>query len=141
MLMFRLRDKRNKRKFDWELKLIGQEISRSKKFMFSFGILGINLSSSAPRGLSKLLPGRTLSLHLLEKNIRYYDKLLNYAYKIYLIILPQAKKDDINEIKERIYSFAQDYKWGEIYINTAVYPEDGEDPRSLLKKVVGEDEV
>jgi len=139
--MFWLREKRKKRKFDWELKLIGQEISRSKRFMLSFGILGINLSSSAPRGLSKLLPGRTLSLHLLEKNIRYYDKLLNYAYKIYLIILPQAKKEDINKIKERIYSFAQDYQWGEIYINTAVYPEDGEDPRSLLKQVVGEDEV
>ena len=109
--------------------------------MFSFGIRGINLSSSAPRGLSKLLPGRTLSLHLLEKNIRYYDKILNYAYKIYLIILPQAKTEDINKIKERIYSFAQDYQWGEIYINTAVYPDDGEDPRALLKQVVGEDEV
>ena len=135
MLLFR--NKRKRKKFEWELRLIGEEISRSKRFMYSFGILGINLSSSAPRGLSKLLPGRTLSLHLLEKNIRYYDKLLNYAYKMYLLILPQANKDEIIKVKGRIFSLAMEYNWGEIYISTAVYPEDGEDPKSLLKKIIG----
>jgi hypothetical protein len=136
--MFRFWKKRKKRKYNWELDLIAGEISRSKRYGLSFGILAVKVSHSAPRGLSKLMPGRTLSFDVLNENIRYYDRVIDSVSRRYHIILPQTDKDGVKAVKERIHKLAREHKWGEVSFGSAVYPGDGEDPQTLLNKAMGE---
>jgi hypothetical protein len=128
---------KQKNKYDWELKLIGREISRSKRFGYNFGVLAVKLSHSVPRGLSKVMPGKTISFHILKENIRFYDRVINFAFRRYYIILPQTDKNGVKEVKERIYNLAQGHNWGDLTIGSAFYPEDGEEPQLLLDKANG----
>ena len=117
-----------------EINLIDEEISRSKRFEFHFAVLVLELSHSLPRGLSKLLPGKAISFHILKKNLRVYDKLTAINYRRYYIILPQTDEAGVSVVKERIYRLAREHNWGDINIGISVYPEDGECAQSLLEK-------
>jgi len=125
---------RKKSKYKVELTFIDEEISRSKRFNFQFAVLVVELSHSAPRGLSKLLPGKTLSFHILKKNLRLYDKVIDLSSRRYHIILPQTDRKGADAVKERILRLSQAHRWGDIMVGTAVFPEDGESSNLLLTK-------
>ena len=65
--------KGKKKKFKTEIKLIDRMISQSRRFEYIFSVLSVEISDSVPRGLSKILPGKTISFRILEKNMRQYD--------------------------------------------------------------------
>jgi len=131
-----------KRKEDEEFKVeigwIDKEISRSKRFGFNFGVLVVEMSHSVPRGLSKVMPGKTISFHVLQKHLRGYDKVVGPILRRYYIITPQTDKNGVNVVKQRIYRLAQEENWGDLSIGIAVYPEEGESPEALLNKAIGE---
>lgn len=121
-------------KYKIELTCIDEEISRSKRFGFQFAVLVLELKHSVPRGLSKLLPGQTLSFHILRKNLRLYDKVIDLSSRRYHIILPQTDRQGTVAVKNRVLRLSQMHSWGEIKIGVAVFPEDGETPNLLLTK-------
>ncbi len=125
-----------KQRFEEEVKKIDDEISRSKRFNYSFGIFVVDISHAAPKGISVLMPGKTLSFHLMRKHIRGYDKLFGPFFRRYYIILPQSDRNGVNAFKQRIYRLAKEYKWGDLSIGEAVYNEDGESAQALLDTAI-----
>jgi hypothetical protein len=125
-----------KHRFEEEVKKIEDEISRSKRFNYSFGVFVVDISERAPRGLSRLLPGRTISFHLMRKYIRGYDKLFGPYFRRYYIILPQSDRNGVNAVKQRIYKLAEEYNWGDLSIGEAVYDEDGKSAQALLDTAI-----
>jgi hypothetical protein len=125
-----------KHRFEEEVKQIEDEISRSKRFNYSFGIFVIDISERAPKGLSRLLPGRTISFRLMKKYIRGYDKLFGPYFRRYYIILPQTDRNGVNAVKQRIHKLAEEYTWGDLSIGEALYDEDGKDAQALLDTAI-----
>jgi len=125
-----------KQRFEEEVKKIDDEISRSKRFNYSFGVFVVDISHSAPKGISVLMPGKTLSFHLMRKHIRGYDKLFGPFFRRYYIILPQSDINGINAFKQRIYKLAKEYKWGDLSIGEALYDEDGKSAQALLDTAI-----
>ena len=136
--MFRFKNKEKKQDLALEINSINEEISRSKRFGFNLGILVVELNNSVPRGLSKVMPGKTISFHVLEKHIRAYDKVIGPFLRRYYIILPQTDKNGVSAVKQRVYRLAKEHNWGDVLIGTAVYPEHGESPKALLDKAINE---
>jgi len=122
--------------FEAEIKKIQDEIDRSRRFNYSFGVLVVDISHTAPRGISKIMPGKTISFHLMKRYIRGYDKLFGPFVKRYYIILPQSDRKGINAVKQRIYKLAEECNWGDLSIGSAVYDEDGKSPQALLDKAI-----
>ncbi len=116
--------------------MIEREISRSDRFGFQFGVLVVEVPHAVPRGLSRLLPGKTISFHVLEKNIRQYDTVIRSMQRRYYVILPQTDRTGVEVVKERVKSMAEEYRWGSIHIGAAVYPEDGQRADSILNRAV-----
>lgn len=130
--MFFLKRFRRRAKFKAEKSLIEREISQAKRFGENFSVVSIEMSHSAPRGLSKLLPGRTMSFHVLEKNIRLYDQLINCSFRKYFLILSKTDAKGVKAVKERIRSLSEKHNWGDVSIASATYPIDGETSNDLL---------
>jgi hypothetical protein len=124
-----------KKRFESRSRLIDQEISQSKRFNHTFSILAIEISDSVPRGLSKILPGKTISYHVLEKNLRLYDRIISSSFRKYYVILPQSDKNAVQAVMARIQRLAEKHGWGNISIRTASYPKDGDTSKSLLDKL------
>lgn len=139
MIFFRKKNKPPR--FNVEINIIEKEISRSKRFGFQFGVLIVEVSHRVPRGLSKLLPGKTISFHLLERHIRNYDTIVPSLRRRYYIILPQTDKKGVNVVKERIKKLAEKYGWGAMTIGAVVYPNDGENAEKLLNTVIAQTAV
>ena len=128
--------KSNRHKLEAEARHIDVEISRSKRFGFKFGVLAVELSHSAPRGLSKILPGRMISFHVLKENLRSYDHTIESHYmRRYYIVLPQTDKEGVEVVKTRIYMIAKEKKWEDLSIKSAIYPDDGRTSKRLLREV------
>ncbi len=125
-----------KQRFEEEVKKIEDEISRSKRFNFSLSILVVDISHTAPKGIGALLPGKTISFHLMRKYIRGYDKLFGPFFRRYYIILAQSDRNAVNAVKQRIYKLAQEYNWGDLSIGEAVYDEDGKSAQALLDTAI-----
>jgi len=121
-----------KQRFEEEVKKIEDEISRSKRFNYSFGVFVLDISQVAPKGISTIIPGKTISFHLMRKYIRGYDKLFGPFFRRYYIILPQSDRNEVNAFKQRIYKLAEEYNWGDLSIGEAVYDEDGKSAQALL---------
>ena len=134
--MFRFWNLVKKQRYEVEMKKIEEEISRSSRFDYSFGVLVVEVSHSAPKGLSKLFPGKTISFHLMRKYIRGYDKLFGPFFRRYYIILPQSDRNGVNALKQRIYKLAEEYNWGDLSIGEAVYDEDGKSAQALLDAAI-----
>ena len=127
-----------KRRFKSEIREIDEEIDRSQRFDFNCSILAVEISDSIPRGLSRILPGRVVSFHIMKRYIRRYDTIVGPYWRRYFIVLPQTDKQGANAVKERILGLAEEHSWGNVSIATAVYPDDGRDSRTLLEQVIGE---
>ena len=125
-----------KHRFEEEVKKIEDEISRSERFNYSFGVFVVDISERAPKGLSRLLPGRPISFHLIRKYIRGYDKLFGPYFRRYYIILPQSDRNGVNVVKQRIYKLAKEHNWGDLSIGEAVYDEDGKSAQALLDTAI-----
>jgi hypothetical protein len=125
-----------KHRFEEEFKKIEDEINRSKRFNYSFGVFVVDISHAAPRGLSGLLPGKTISFHLMRKHIRGYDKLFGPFFRRYYMILPQSDRNGVNAVKKRIYKLSEEYNWGDLSVGEAVYDEDGKTAQDLLDKAI-----
>jgi hypothetical protein len=136
--MFGIFGKRKEQELDLETRFIKDEISRSKRFGFKFSVLAVEVSHAVPRGLSKIMPGKTLSFHVLERNLRLYDKVIGtrQQQRRYYIVLPQTDKDGLDVVIQRIHEISKERDWGNILIGAAVYPEDGEKPKALLDKAI-----
>ena len=134
--MFSFKNKVKKKKFGLEIKLIKEEINRSKRYDYNFGILVVNVSHSVPRGLSKIMPGRVISFHLMRKYIRNYDKLVGSSLRRYYIILSQTDRPGANIVKQRIYKLAKKYNWGVVSVGMAIFPEDCKTSQTLLDKAI-----
>jgi hypothetical protein len=120
-----------------EVKAIEKEINRSKRFGFHFGVMVLQVDNSIPRGLSKTLPGRTISYHVVESHLRYCDSImLGNFFRTYYIILPQTPKFGIKAIKMRLNRLAREKNWGPLAVGAAAYPEDSDDPRELIELAV-----
>jgi len=127
-----------KRKYKTEIKVIDEEINRSRRYDLSFSVLVVDMSHSVPRGLSKLLPGNVLSFHLLQKYIRSYDNIIGPHKRRYYIVSSQTDREGASAVKERIYKLAEEHNWGDLSIGMAVYPEDGKTSQALLSKALSE---
>jgi len=125
-----------KQRFEEEVKKIEDEISRSKRFNFSFSVIVVDISNAAPKGISALMPGKTISFHLMRKYIRGYDKLFGPFFRRYYIILPQSDRNAVNAVKQRIYKLAEEHNWGGLSIGEAVYDEDGKSAQALLDTAI-----
>ncbi len=125
-----------KQRFEEEVKKIEDEISRSKRFNYGFGVFVVDISNAAPKGLGTLMPGKTISLRLMRKYIRGYDKMFGPFFRRYYIILPQSDRNAVNAVKQRIYKLAQEYNWGDLSIGEALYDEDGKSAQALLDKAI-----
>ncbi len=125
-----------KQRFEEEVKKIEDEINRSKRFNFSFGVLVLDISHAAPKGLGTLMPGKTISLRLMRKYIRGYDKMFGPFFRRYYIILPQVDRKGANAVKQRIHKLAEEYNWGGLSIGSAVYDEDGKSAQALLDTAI-----
>lgn len=134
--MFWFRKKTKHSRLSVELAVVTGEISRSKRYGYQFGILSVEVPHSVPRGLSKLLPGKTISFHVMEKHIRQYDTIIRSILRRYFIVLPQADKKGVKVVIDRIKNLADEYGWGSIVISSAVYPDDGDSASVLLEKAV-----
>jgi len=123
-----------KKKLKKEIKAIWKEISRSKRYGFHFGVMVIQVDNSIPRGISRTLPGRTLSCHTLESHLRYCDKIMiGNFFRTYYIILPQTPKLGLTAIARRLNKISREKNWGTLAIGSATYPDDSDDPRELLE--------
>ncbi len=125
-----------KQRFEEEVKKIEDEISRSKRFNYSFGVFVVDISHAAPSGISTLMPGKTISFHLMRKYIRGYDQLFGPFLRRYYIILPQSDRNAVNAVKKRIYKLAQEHNWGDLSIGEAVYDEDGKSAQAVLDTAI-----
>ncbi|NIM59674.1 MAG: hypothetical protein GTO16_12155 [Candidatus Aminicenantes bacterium] len=134
--MFDLWNAIKKHRFEEEVKTIEEEINRSKRYNYTFGIFVVDMSERAPRGVSRLLPGRAISFHLIRKYIRGYDKLFGPYFRRYYIILPQSDRNGLNAVKQRIHWLAEENGWGELSIGEALYDEDGKSAQALLDKAI-----
>jgi len=134
--MFEIWNAIKKHRFEKEVKKIEDEISRSKRFNYSFGVFVVDISHTAPKGISNLMPGKTISFHLMRKYIRGYDKLYGPSFRRYYIILPQSDRNGANAVKQRIYKLAEEYNWGDLSIGEAVYEEDGKSALALLDTAI-----
>lgn len=124
--------------FEVEMKLIRDEINRSERFGYGFVLLVVEIDHSAPRGLSKLFPGRTLSFHILEKNLRSYDRVGETALRRYHVLLPQADEEGGQVIEARIKELARKSNFGDVTIGSACYPDDGKTPKALIEHAVSQ---
>jgi hypothetical protein len=127
----------NRKLHNIEHALINEEINRSKRFGFNFGLLVLELSHAAPYGLSSIIPGRTISYKILKQNLRCYDKIAGPFIRRYYILLPQTNKEGANVVEQRIHQIAKEKQLGTIYLGKAVFPFDGKDVNSLLNKALG----
>ncbi len=125
-----------KQRFEEEVKKIEDEISRSKRFNFSFSVFVIDVSHDTPRGISTLMPGKTISFRVMRKYIRGYDKLFGPFFRRYYIILPQTDRNGVNALKQRIYKLGEEHNWGDLNIGEAVYDEDGKSAQALLDTAI-----
>ncbi len=125
-----------KQRFEQEIKKIEYEISRSKRFNYSFSVIVVDVSHAAPRGISTLMPGKTISFHLMKKYIRGYDNLFGPSFRRYYIILPQSDRNAVNALKQRIHKLAKEHNWGTLIIGEAVYDEDGKSAQALLDTAI-----
>ena len=125
-----------KQRFEEEVKKIEDEISRSKRFNYSFGVFVVDISHATAKGISALMPGKTISFHLMRKYIRGYDKLFGPFFRRYYIILPQSDRNGVNAVKQRIYKLAKEHNWGDLSIGEAVYDEDGKSALALLDTAI-----
>ena len=125
-----------KQRFEEEVKKIEDEISRSKRFNYSFGVFVVDISHATPKGISILMPGKTITFHLMRKYIRGYDTLFGPFFRRYYIILPQSDRNGVNAFKQRIYKLAKEYNWGDLSIGEAVYDEDGKSAQALLDTAI-----
>jgi hypothetical protein len=134
--MFRFNNLIKKRQYKTELKVIDDEINRSRRYDLNFSVLVVDISHSVPRGLSKLLPGSVLSFHLLQKYVRSYDKIIGPHRRRYYIISSQTDRKGASAVKQRIYDLAEEHEWGDLSIGMAIYPEDGKTSQVLLNKAI-----
>jgi hypothetical protein len=134
--MFDLWNAIKKHRFEEEVKKIEDEINRSKRFNYSFGVFVVDVSQAAPKGLTGMIPGKTISFHVMRKYIRGYDKLFGPFFRRYYIILPQSDRNAVNVVKQRIYKLAQDHHWEDLSIGEAVYDEDGKSAQELLDTAI-----
>ena len=134
--MFFLKRKREKKKFDYELESIEEEINRSGRMDLEFCVLAVELSHLNPRGLSRILPGNVLSFHVVNKYIRSYDRMFGPYFRRYFLILPQTDRNGAHIVEKRIQELARKYNWGELSIGMAVFPRDGEKAVELLDTAV-----
>ncbi len=125
-----------KQRFEEEVKKIEDEISRSKRFNYSFGVFVVDISHSAPKEISALIPGKTISFHLMRKHMRGYDKLFGPYFRRYYIILAQSDRNAVNTVKQRIYKLAKEHNWGDLSIGEALYDEDGKSAQALLDTAI-----
>ena len=136
--MFRSRNSLKKKQYISEIKVIDEEINRSQRYNINFSVLVVDMSHSAPRGLSRLLPGNVLSFHLLQKYVRSYDNIIGPHRRRYYIISSHTDRDGANAVKQRIHKLAERNEWGNLSIGMAVYPEDGKTSQALLSKAISE---
>lgn len=136
--MFWSKDKHKKKKLAVEIRMIEEEIERSKRFELDFGVMAVELSHNVPRGLSKVMPGKTISFHVLEKHLRGYDKIIGSTLRRYFLILPHANREGLEVVKKRIKDLALEQAWGEVSIGISVFPDDGGKAKNLLEKAVAE---
>ena len=136
--MFNFGRKSMKRKFKSEIKVIDEEISRSQRFDFSCCVLTVEINDYIPRGLSKVLPGKVVSFHILKKFIRNYDRMIGPYWRRYFIVLSQTDKKGALAVKQRIYGLAEEHNWGSVSIGMAVYPDDAQDPGTLIDQAISE---
>ena len=136
--MFRFGNSIKKQEYKTELKVIDEEINRSQRYNLNFSVLVVDISHSVPRGLSKLLPGKVLSFHLLQKNIRSYDNIIGPHRRRYYIVSSQTDRKGASAVKQRIYNLAEEHNWGDLSIGMAIYPEDGKTSQALLTKALSD---
>ena len=128
--------KGKKKKFQYEIKFIDSTISQSKRFGYQFGVLTVEVKHSIPRGISKILPGKTISFRTIEKSLRLYDRIIACSYRRYYLILPNTDENGVKAVVGRVRKLAQKHDWGDVTINAAIYPKDGDTPQALLKKLL-----
>jgi hypothetical protein len=116
--------------------LIEEEISRSRRFEQTFGLIILELRTSGSLGLGRLLPGKTISYQILKSHLRFYDKVIGPCIRRYCVLIPQTTKEGLAAAKKRLEALVLENGLGRSYIGYAFYPEDGDTAEQLIKKAM-----
>ena len=117
--------------------LIEEEISRSRRYEQTFGLVILELRTSGSMGLGRFLPGKTISYQVLKSHLRFYDKVIGPFIRRYCILIPQTTKEGLAATKKRLEVLVLESGLGRSYIGHAFYPEDGDTAQQLIKKAMG----
>ncbi|MBI5374380.1 MAG: hypothetical protein HZA77_03030 [Candidatus Schekmanbacteria bacterium] len=119
--------------------LLVSEIERAKRHGHRTGIMIMDIEDSVGRGIHYFLPGRTVNVEHVEKEIRKSDQFLQVDYRRYKVVLSHITADNsANIIKDRLLKIAEEKKWPDIKIGVATYPTDGESAESLINSAIAD---
>ena len=96
----------------------------------------MELGHSAPQGLGRLIPGKTISYQILKSHLRCYDKVIGPFIRRYCVLIPQTTKEGLETVKQRVESIIKENKLGIASIGCAFYPEDGENADEIINKAM-----
>ena len=119
-----------------DLNLIDEEINRSSRFGYSFALVILELIQKKPKGIGRIIPGKTISYQVLKSHLRYYDKIIGRVVSRYCILMPQMTKEGLASVVQRMETIINEKKIGRVCIGSALYPEDGESGRELIIKAM-----
>jgi sugar-specific transcriptional regulator TrmB len=116
-----------------EIEYIREEIHRSARFGYNFGIIIIEIKNSSSGNLVKKSSVHKEQFAGLKNYIRPYDRIIQEKYNRYCVILPQTDGTGCSIVKERIYDFCVKYNIKRISVGMAIYPHDSTNANKLLQ--------
>jgi len=83
-----------------------------------------------------MLPGITISFHIIEKEVRQKDdRIIKSYFRKYFILLPLTDEQGVRNIEDTIFVLAKSHRWGDVFVRSVVYPKDGKTSYELLNKI------
>ena len=131
--MLTLLKKLCRKKAKSETACIKEEIHRSERFGYNFGIIIMERKGFSMDNLAKTFSMNKNPFHELKNYLRPYDRLIQENNKRYCVILPQTDDTGCSIVKERIYNYCQKFNIKDVLMGSSIYPYDGTSAGKLLQ--------
>ncbi len=114
--------------------VLDSEIARAERFHSAVGVLVLQVAEAVPRGVHRVVPGKTLDVEHLRQCVRRYDVVQRTDVRRYTILLPQTLAGDgPRTVRARLLRIAEEGGWGHITIGVGCYPMDGSTGAELIR--------
>jgi hypothetical protein len=117
--------------------IIDEEISRSRRFDHTFGLIILELTQKQSRGIGRFMPGKTIAYQVLKSHLRVYDKVIGPFIRRYCVLMPQTTREGLDMTKKRLEIRIAENGLCRAYIGQAFFPDDGDSAHQLIKKAMG----